>query len=190
MTTVAENSDAVTDWEALQAEHLAGCDAALSRAKEEYDKSVQVLISLSREGNNVVRLRCAECLKQVGGDRAVIGLMDMMDDPNPEIRQAAIDALGNLRAHSASDKLEKILKTDPDIKVKLYAARVLGRLGNREGLPLVMHLLEQSDEYYKRLAAGSLKDIIGRHFAPTKDGVKSAKRYLNVNSFRFLNGGR
>ncbi len=190
MTTVTEKTGETTIVEMVQAKYLAGCDAALSRARDEYDKSIRVLISLSRIGDNVVRRRCVECLVQVGGKRAVVGLMDMMDDPDPSIREAAMDALGSLRAHSAVDRLKDSLTNDPDMRVRLRAARVLGKLGNLEGLPLVMHLLEQNDEYYKRLAAGSLKDIIGKHFAPNKDGVKSARRYLSVHSSKFCNGDK
>ncbi len=168
---------------------LAACEAALSLARRKDANAMRALLSLSRDNDPAVRIRAAECLMEVGGQRAVIGLLNLLDDPHPEVRQTAIDAVGVLRTHIAIEKLEMILAKDPDVTIRLRAARTLGKLGSRKGLLLVIRLLDKKDEYLKRLAARSLKDIIGKYFEPTAEGVKSAKRYLEINMHKFINGG-
>ncbi len=172
-----------------RAKQLAACGAALSLIKRKDPNAMRALISLSRDNDPVVRARAAECLMEAGGQRAVIGLINLLDDPHPDVRQIAIDALGVLRAHIAMEKLETILEKDPDPKIRLKAARTLGKLGSKAGLILVIRLLDEKDEYLKRLAVRTLQDIIGKYFEPTAEGVKSAKRYLEINMHKFIDGG-
>ncbi len=172
-----------------RARQLAACGAALSLIKRKDPNAMRALIALSRDNDPIVRARAAECLMEAGGQRAIIGLMNLLDDNNPDVRQIAIDALGVLRAYIAMEKLETILAKDPDVKTRLRAARSLGKLGSKIGLLLIIRLLDEKDEYLKRLAVRSLQDIIGKYFEPTAEGVKSAKRYLEINMHKFIDGG-
>ncbi len=170
----------------LQAKQLAACEAALSCARRDYNRAVKALLTLAREGDYIVRQRSAECLTEIGGKYAIVGLLDLLDDPSADVRKTAIWGLGKLRVHSAKDKIKHIFKRDEDISVRIIAARVLGRLGDKSVLTLIIRLLEEGDEYTKRLAVVALEDIIGQKFSPTRDGIKSAKRYLDANLSKYI----
>jgi len=182
--TIADNRDA-------QAQQLSACEAALALPKNEKNQAMRLLISLSRDGDPLVRIRAAQGLMQIGGERAVIGLMDLMDDHHSQVRIAAIEALGVLRAHEARDRIETIIKSDPEISVRITAARTLGKLGSKNGLLLIIRLLDHEDMYFRSLAVLALKDIIGQTFPTTREGIRSAKRYLemNLNKYFTITGG-
>jgi len=173
----------------VQVKQLSACESALVLAKRQKDQAGHLLIALSRDGDPMVRIRAAECLMEIGGERAVIGLMGLLDDPHTQVRITAIGALGVLRAHGARDKLLAVLKSDPEVPVRIIAARTLGRMGNRTGLLLILRLLDEDNEFYQRLAVMALRDIIGQTFSPTREGIRSAKRYLDMSLDRYLNGG-
>jgi HEAT repeat protein len=187
MTNQIQENTENTD---LRAKQLNACEASLALAGSgQRDRAMQLLVSLARNGEPIVRIRAAECFMEIGGERAVMELMDLIGDPHPQVRIAAIGALGALRIHPASEKLFQAMKTDPEITVRIMAARALGKLGNKNGLSLVIRLLDGDDEQLARLAVMALRDIIGQRFAPTLDGIKSAKRYLSVNLRTILAGG-
>ncbi len=48
---------------------------------------------------------------------------------DPEVRLAAVQALGRLRDESVVGHLARMLERDPDIRVRLAAVEGLGRLG-------------------------------------------------------------
>ncbi len=171
-----------------QVKNLSACEAALILSKKQKELALRVLIDLSRDNDPVVRIRAAECLMEIGNERAVMGLIELLDDPHPKVRITAIGALGCLRAHIAKDRLQKILEFDPEISVRIIAARNLGRLGNKDGLVLILRLFDSENEYFRRLAVMALRDIIGQVFSPTEDGIKSAKRYLDMNLNKYFSG--
>jgi len=179
-----------TDTLDPQAKNLTACSAALALAKSgQKDRAIQVLVAVARNGDSTVRIRAAECLMEIGGERAVMSLLDLLHDPHPQVRFTAVGAIGILRVHSAVETIIKIMNTDADMSVKIMAARTLGKLGNKAGLALVIRLLNEDEEQFCRLAVMALHDIIGQKFPPTKEGILSAKRYLSVNLKKILAGG-
>lgn len=182
--STAETSNATS----LQARQLSTCEAALLLASKQRDKAVSVLRSLTREGAPVVRKRAAECLMEIGGDRALMAIMDLLADPNPTVRRTAIIALGYLRAYSAKPALQKILDADQSVDVRIAAAGVLGRLDDRRGLPMVIKMLDDKNERNRRLAVMALRDIIRQKFALSQEGIEAAKRYLHIKGEELLKG--
>ena len=152
------------------------------------EQAVTVLRNLAREGTPPVRSRAAECLMEIGGERAVVVLVDLLADPHPRVRQKAAAALGHLRIHSAKPALQKLLITDQQKEVRIEVARALGRLNDRSGLPMVMEMLGDTNGNQRRLAVMSLHDIIGQRFSSSQEGVESAKRYLEIQADKLLNG--
>ena len=183
-STLSEN------YRDLQQKQLSACEAALVLSRKQQTQAVHLLLNLCRDGDAMVRIRAAECFMEIGGEWAVMGLMNLLDDPRSEVRIAAIGGLGILRAHQACDKLEKIVKSETeDIPARISAARTLGKLGRTVGLLLIIRLLNDDKEYIRRSAASALKDIIGQVFPPTQEGVRSAKRYLEINLNKYFSGG-
>ena len=173
----------------LESRQLSACEAALALARRNRLEALRVVRGLCRSGTLSVRKRVAQCLMEMGGDEAIIGLIGLLKDPHHEVRIAAAGALGVLRAQSAKAYLERLLESDPHLDVQLAAARTLGRLQDKSGLSLVLTLLNGNDERYRRLAVVALRDIIGQRFSPDHEGIESAKRYLQVQGSKFSDGG-
>jgi len=104
----------------------------------------------------------AEALAALGvgaGDaRALKTLEECLKDPKPEIRTAAVAALGDMNAKSSLPKIKALLSYS-DAKTTLVIAAVLKKLGDPEGF-----------EIYNELVTGERKD--GRKLT---DGVKDKK---------------
>ncbi len=43
---------------------------------------MRIPLILARDGDSLVRARAADGLMEIGDDQAIIGLVDMLDDPN------------------------------------------------------------------------------------------------------------
>jgi HEAT repeat protein len=186
---LADSLTTTQEFQNPQVKHLTACEAALVLARSDRTKALQILVTLARDGDPTIRVRAAECLMEVGGDRAVMALLDLCDDHNPKVRLTALGALGVLRIHSASEKILQLCKSDPEISVRVIAARTLGKLGSYSGLPLILPMLDANNEYYRRLAVMALQDIINQRFSPTPEGVRSARRYLEMNKNKYFPGG-
>jgi len=104
----------------------------------------------------------AEALAALGiaaGDaRALNTLEESLRDPKPEVRTAAVAALGDMNAKSSLPKIKALL-SDSDAKTTLVIAAVLKKFGDPEGF-----------EIYNALVAGERKD--GQKLT---DGIKDRK---------------
>jgi len=171
-----------------EARHLSGCEAALLLGRRERNEAVKVLRAIAREGSPRVRRRVAECLTEIGGEGSIIGLTDLMRDPNADVRLKAVLGLGALRAHGVRSLLRTMLESETNTDVKVAIARALGMLSDLSGMSLICQLLNEGSERFRRSAAYALRDVIGQKFNPDKEGVDAAKRYLSVQGKRFLEG--
>lgn len=187
---MATTSEPTTTNEAdsVQVRQLAACEAALTRYPKQSADSLRALVLLARDSDHVVRVRAAECLMEIGTERAIIGLIDLLHDPHPQVRTTAIRALGALRARVAVRPLRRVLADEADPAIKIAAARALGRMGDRGGLATVIKFLYGGNETYPRMAALALRDIIGQTFSPTLEGIREAKRYLEVHESKHFIG--
>jgi HEAT repeat protein len=91
-------------------------------------------------------------------DALIPPLVELLNDPNPEVRQTAAMALGKIaRPHAAPALVEKL--RDPDPVVRRESAWALGNLGDevtdQAGVALVKRLGDPSDEV-KAAAAQAL----------------------------------
>lgn len=82
-------------------------------------------------------------------------LMESMDDPDAEVRLAAVEALGDRVEELTPGLLAKPLR-DPDAEVRFEAISVLGDMEDPEALELVKEALHDPDEDNRNLAAGIL----------------------------------
>jgi len=130
----------------------------------------------------------AECLTELGGEQAAVGLSNLLGDPNHRVRIAAADGLGFLNAHAIRKQLVNLMENDPHIEVRIAAARALGRLQDYGGLPMIVDMLYKGNERIQRLAVRALKDIIGQSFTPDYSGIQAAKRYLQVQGKKYFSG--
>ena len=80
-------------------------------------------------------------------------LMETLDDPDSEVRLAAVEALGDRVEELTPGLLAKPL-SDPDAEVRFEAVSVLGDMEDPEALQLVKNALQDPDEDVRALAEG------------------------------------
>jgi HEAT repeat protein len=86
-------------------------------------------LALFDEEDVSVRIQIIEALSQIGTDGAIAGIMDVLDDPDDNVRKAAVDALRGVDLDEVSDKvideLMYLAEEDIDSSVRLAAIDVL-----------------------------------------------------------------
>ncbi len=95
-----------------------------------------------------------------------------------EVRERAVVLAGAYTVPGALEPLRGLL-SDSVTRIALRAAGAMGKLGDNSGLRLVARIL-QSDCPETRLAAHTLGEITGHRFAANREGVESARRYLDA----------
>jgi len=70
-----------------------------------------------------------------GRDTAVPALLSVVTDSSPNVRLAAVEALGNLQDPRAVDALVQALRTDTDARVREAAAESLGEIDSQRAVP-------------------------------------------------------
>jgi protein-S-isoprenylcysteine O-methyltransferase Ste14 len=95
------------------------------------------------------------------GDPAVDPLIDLLDDPDPSLRQIAANTLGVLGIDRAIDPLIESL-SDPNGEVRHWAAGSLGRLRAEKAVAPLILMLEDSPGSALRPAAVALGRIGSR----------------------------
>ena len=71
-------------------------------------------------------------------------MIDTLQDPTHDIRDAAAHALGGIGESKATGPLAKALR-DPDSSIQGSAARALGRIGCTDSLRALLHNLSNKD---------------------------------------------
>ena len=82
----------------------------------------------------------ARALAWLGDERAVVPLIDALNDPRPVMRLSAAEALGELHDRRAVEPLIVAL-TDPEVSVRQYAATALGNLGDQRAVEPLLQAL-------------------------------------------------
>ena len=141
-------------------------------SKETVDK----IIVLSGSRDHTVRRASIPALTQIGRPNGVIGLVDLLKDPNSEIQVEAAEALGHMKAETATEQLKELL-AHKDPEVTLRVAAVLGRLNDRSGLGTVRRYLAKGNPHV-RTAVRTLGIITGRRFRLNDAGFAEALREL------------
>ena len=85
--------------------------------------------------------------------REVDDLIFNLDSENRHFRQAAVQALGQLRDKRAIDPLIIVLKKDPDRWIRWITAEALGDLGDKKAVEPLTDILENTTDGLMRQAA-------------------------------------
>ena len=83
-------------------------------------------------------------------------LSGFLDDPSPEVREAACFALYQCRAKEQASAIIALLANEPDTLVQRQALFALARLGSTEATPIFFRFLADADPYVRGLAVRGL----------------------------------
>lgn len=129
---------------------------------------------LARRGNEQAVTRAVEDLKnpipnkmalieavgESGSSRAIPGLIQLLQDPRPEHRAAAAEALGRLGAKQATPQIRALLaETNAPPMLRMAAAGALLKLGDDSGVPVLQAWMSSP---VAGMRAGAAKELAPR----------------------------
>jgi HEAT repeat protein len=145
-----------------------------------------------KSGDAETRRRAAQSLGVRGKRSAIASLQPLLDDPEWEVRQAAVESLGVVADVTAVPSLLAAVKSadqvaDPDGAAAVRASTVeaLGRIGSA-GLPAVLEALKNRHARLRETAIGALGAIGGSEsvsaLAAMVDDDRSSVRQAAVSA--------
>lgn len=135
--------------------------------------------SPTRELSPELKQRLAKIVELADGDAATAlpTLIAALSDPDPKIRAAAAEALGEMDHGDAMAPLGRALEQDRDADVRTAAAEAMGEQGDATSLvPLGKALVQDADSDVRAAAAEALGEIGGLEAVPLlRAGLKDAE---------------
>ncbi|SDL25466.1 HEAT repeat-containing protein [Geoalkalibacter ferrihydriticus] len=113
------------------------------------------------------RIHCLFALEKVRAPGVPEALLRLLEDPDPDVRAAAVQVLGARAEARALPELAKRLR-DPEAAVRMYAAEVLGAFRDARLVPYLAAVLRDEDSGVVAAAATSLGSI----------GAAESEKYL------------
>jgi hypothetical protein len=104
------------------------------------------------------------------GAAAVPPLMELLNDPTPNVRAVAATALGRISLEQGDERalapLANLFEHDADPVVRMNAALALGMTGNPKAVPPLAAALDTSDLQLRRIVAVALFQVNRREVIP------------------------
>ncbi len=119
-----------------RSEDILGRTALLDALASGGSQGISALVSAVRSGDDDVAMYAATALGDARDPAAVPHLIRLVRHPDLNVAQAAIDALGKLRAQSAAASIEAMLEADPWLR--FAAAHALGEIGHPGSVSALM----------------------------------------------------
>ena len=102
-----------------------------------------------------VREKIMEIFGYLGGTNQLSAIIEGMNDSEPQVQVAAVNALRRLKERGAAKQLDACL-SDKNPHVRAAAARALGDLGEKEVSTKILPLLRDDSSYVRSAAAEAL----------------------------------
>ena len=124
-------------------------------------KAVAALPQLAKyvhHANRDVREKIVRIFGEIGGSDQVPYVTNALNDPDPVVRLAAVQALRKLQGAGTVEALEtKCNDADPNVRAE--TARALGAIGDRKTVPKLVELLHDDNGFVRSAAAESLGQL-------------------------------
>ncbi len=117
------------------------------------------LLAGLKDPNPENRRRACVLLASARDASAAPAISQVLSDPSPIVRSAALGAWRSIQGSDALDRLQQALKSDRDREVRWRAAIELEALGDRKAVPALIAALKDSDHLVRTGAAEALKGI-------------------------------
>lgn len=135
--------------------------AAIALGKIGGDRAVEALIKTLPDPDDDVRLRAAAALADIG-EPAVPRLMDALGTDDDRLREGATAALSQI-GRPAVPAVVRALREAGDWRIRAGAARVLGRIDDRQAVEALISGLDDAREEVHSAAREALLAASGRH---------------------------
>lgn len=124
-----------------------------------YAEAIPVLMQAATDGRDRDEVQLAGAFGSLGDDRAIPILTEWLADRDQGKRWAAVDALANLNADDAIAAIRLRLKSEPDLRLKLRMAEILGQHGIDDGYDFALeHLADPGVTPYAARALAAIGD--------------------------------
>lgn len=139
------------------------------------DAYLEKILPFIKDPHPYVRCNTAYFLSGIDDEKAIAGLITLLEDKNPLVQKAAILGLGKIKKIQAIESLKDITRKYPYEQRGILASLSLLQLGEYSGVSLLTHLDEDliKDDYVTHLAIY----LIGEN--QIKEGVTFITRNLD-----------
>ncbi len=115
---------------------------------------------LARTESSERVVRTLRAIDSASDDLAAEQVLERIHDPDPDVRDEAIRALGRLRSHEAIEALIGLL-CDPTATSRAEAARALGRIGSQQAIPHLVDAMNGASNELRQACATAIGEIGG-----------------------------
>jgi len=115
-------------------------------------RAVEALIDTLEGGNNRLKLQVMPLLALIRDSRALHPLLALLMDRDPKIRETAARALARFPSREAICGLERVVKEEPGVEVRVAAVQSLATIfdeGHEDSLREVLSVLFDTEESQK-----------------------------------------
>ena len=141
-------------------------------------RAVDFLLKTVKHGDNRVKIEVIRALGELGGAGVIIALREALDDPEVQVRIAAMKALGNIRSEAAKriilDKIKDKNFKDKEFDEKKDYFETISKWKDEEIFDFLVSTLK------KRTFFGSAKNDENRACAAYSLGLLGNKAALNI----------
>ncbi|MDX1565116.1 MAG: HEAT repeat domain-containing protein [Phycisphaeraceae bacterium] len=125
-------------------------------------------------------------------DAALPELRKLLDDPRPKVRIKAVLAVGRVGERSDGDRLARLLRTDPLLGVRSWAAHGLGRLRAEQHMGALIDGLMDPEVRVRQMSYKAIGELTGFSYAFDPEAAadrrekQAAKFRENINFLKSL----
>jgi HEAT repeat protein len=130
----------------------------MESAKLDHERVLQTFYEVLGRDNSLSRCRAVKALERVDNREGESRkrLIELLMDPDPDVRTDAAVTLGHMRASEATEALLFSLENDPDGEVRIEAVRALSGIGSQAVVEPLIRCLEADG--YPELEDGEVAD--------------------------------
>jgi len=86
-------------------------------------------------------------------------LLELLQDPDPRVRERAVEVLTDARDHAAVERLGQVLLDDADVDVRESAAIALWKIGGLQAMEALERATADEEEDIREIAEGALESL-------------------------------
>ena len=122
------------------------------------EDAIPLLINKTSSNEPMVRSYLASLISRFDSSEVQTTLREMLQDPNKNVRHAALQGLSNLGAIESVESIAQLLK-DPDITVQGKAIETMIHINAPNSVKYLIDVLQDESEYVRRAAVEVLNEV-------------------------------